>query len=54
MEEKNGFHKPESQFLLAGIRLFSFSTSRKKSSNKRIMFHVERKSFSTSKNGEFV
>ena len=34
MEEKNGFHKPESQFLLAGIRLLPFSTSRKKSLNE--------------------
>ena len=30
------------------------STSRKKSSNKRILFQVDRKSVSTSSNGEFV
>ena len=30
------------------------STSRKKSPNKKILFQVDRKSVSTSKNGEFV
>ena len=57
MEEKNGFHQPENQFPLAGIRLFFknwISTSRKKSPNKRILFQVDRKLVSTSKNGEFV
>ena len=42
---------------LAGIRLFFknwISTSRKKSPNKRILFQVDKKSVSTSKNGEFL
>ena len=46
---------------LAGIRLFfknwkssMISTSRKKSPNKRILFQVDRKLISTSKNGESV
>ena len=61
MEEKNGSHRPENQFPLAEIRLFFknwissiVSTSRKKSPNKRILFQVDKKSVSTSRNGEFV
>ena len=49
------------KFSLAGIRLFfrnwispMVSTSRKKSPNKRILFQVDRKSVSTSRNGEFA
>ena len=61
MEEKNGFCKPENQFPPAGIELFfknwispMVSISRKKSPNKRILFQVNRKSVSTSRNGKFV
>ena len=58
---KNCFHLPENQFPLAGIRLyfknwisFMVSTSRKKIQNKRILFQVDRKLFSTRRNGEFI
>ena len=60
MEEKNGFHWPEDQFPLAGIRLFFKNliswfpqTQNKKSLNKRILFQVNKKSVSTNGNGEF-
>ena len=58
---KNGFNQTENQFTLAGIRIFfknwifsMVSTRRKKSPNKRILFQVDRKLVSTSRNGEFV
>ena len=54
---KNGFHQPENQFPLAGIRLFFkkyISASRKTSPNKRILFQVDRKLVPTSRNGKFV
>ena len=52
-EEKNGFHQPENQFLLIGIRLFfknwifRFPQTEKKTLNKRILFQLDRKSVST-------
>ena len=55
--KKNGFQQPENQFPLAGKRLFFknwISTSRKKSSNKRILFQVDRKLVSTSRDEELV
>ena len=60
MKEKNGFHRPENQFPLAGIRLFfknlisQFLQTEKKYLNKRILFQVDRKLVSTSGNEEFV
>ena len=44
MEKKNGFHRPENQFPLAGIRLIfknRISTSIKKSPNKGILSLAE-------------
>ena len=54
---KNGFHWPENQFSLARIDYFSkigLPLAEKKSPNKGIIFQVDRKSVSTSRNGEFV
>ena len=58
--KKIGFHWPENQFPLAGIRLFfknlisQFLQTEKKYLNKRILFQVDRKSVSTSGNEEFI
>ena len=60
MEGKNGFHQPENQFPPAGIRLFfknwisRFPKTEQKSLDKRILFQLDRKSVSSSRNGEFV
>ena len=50
----------KNQFPLAGIRLYfknwssRFPQTEQKSRNKRILFQLDRKSVSTSRNGEFV
>ena len=58
MEEKNGFHKPENQFPLSGIRFIFknlislFLQTEKRSLNKRILFQLDGKLVSISRNGE--
>ena len=59
-EEKNSFHQPVNQLLLAGISLFfknwiyRFPQTEQKPLNGIILFQLDRKSISTSRNGEFI
>ena len=60
MEEKKGFHYPENQFPRAGIRLFfenwisRFPQRELRFLKKKILFQLDGKLVSTSRNGEFV
>ena len=57
MVEKNWFWLSRKSVSTGMNKVFFkiwISTSRKKSPNKRILLHVDRKMVSTSKNGEFL